>query len=82
LTPVTTSTRRSPRNESAMLEGVPPNMSVRISTPVPSSTRSIASRMFARISSIDCLGSTETAANPRASGTISRSAWRSSSPSR
>src|SRR5215212_5439243 len=44
LTPVTTSTSPSFRNIDAMFVGVPPNMSVIISTPAPSETRSIARR--------------------------------------
>src|SRR5690606_19498991 len=82
LRPVTTSTRCSPRNERLMLDGVPPNMSVSTSTPSPWSARRSAWAIASRISSTDCFGSIDTASTGGASGTISRRAWRNSSPSR
>src|SRR5262249_44111520 len=60
-TPVTTSTRRSPRNDKLTFEGVPPNMSVSTSTPWPESAFSSAAPIAVRISSTRILGSMPTA---------------------
>jgi hypothetical protein len=79
-TPVTTSTLWSARKLRLMFEGVPPNMSVSTSTPCPWSARESASAMAPRISSTDWAGSMPTARKAGALGTISRSAWRNSSP--
>ncbi len=64
-----------------MLEGVPPNMSVSINTPCPSSAADRVSSIELRISSTDWLGSIATAWKVGASGRIRRSACRNSCPS-
>src|SRR5262249_23451237 len=61
LMPASTSTLGRPITEIARLEGVPPNMSVRIATPSPLSTRLTASMMSLRRCSTSSSGPIVTA---------------------
>jgi hypothetical protein len=78
LTPVITSTFPGDRQLIARFEAVPPNMSVRISTPAPSSTRPMACAISACASSVSSCQPIETAANRGRSPTIVSAAFNSS----
>src|SRR5947209_8013452 len=63
-TPVTISTRPCSRNERLMLDGVPPNMSVKMITGRSGPIRSSAARIFSRASSTVSVHSSGTASIP------------------
>src|SRR5664279_2103430 len=82
LMPASTSTLGWLITEIARLEGVPPNMSVRMATPLPLSTRLTASRMFLRHCSMSSSGPMVTASIWRCGPTTCSSAERNSMASR
>src|SRR6516225_2230650 len=82
LMPASTSTLGRLITDMARLEGVPPNMSVRMATPSPLSTRLTASRMFLRHCSTSSSGPMVTASIWRWGPTTCSSAERNSMASR
>src|SRR3974390_1703591 len=82
LMPASTSTLGWLITEIARFEGVPPNMSVRMATPLPLSTRLTASRIFLRHCSTSSSGPIVTASIWRWGPTTCSSAERNSMASR